>query len=173
MAQSWENFAAWWFGLVLARYSARWQRGAVLRQADKLAVGVALLAAQRCVLAGEWEFRRRAVIEFAALPLRRGVAGLAGCREAGRPVVRVCRCVERRQVAPFAGLRRPGEFVAHVALLAGYRGVLAREWEFRCRVVVELSTRPLRSGVTGSAGNRKPGRLVIRLVGVVEVHHVA
>src|SRR4051812_13968449 len=94
------------------------------------------------------------------------------CRETCGLVIRICRGVERSQVAAFAGLRRTAELVAYVALLAGQRNVLPGERELRGCIVVELSTRPLRSCMTSPAGNRKARRFMIRLVGIVELHHV-
>jgi hypothetical protein len=67
--------------------------GAILRRAGEAIVGMALAAGDCRVLAGEHELGGRVVIELRALPLRRGMARLAGCGEPGRLVVRIRRAV--------------------------------------------------------------------------------
>jgi hypothetical protein len=149
--QSWENLAALMVGV------------RALLIIGKAAATQSLRTPANCPLAwhcwqvsrmhsGQWEFRRGVVIEFATLPLRGGVAGLTRGGESRRPVVGVHRRIERRHVAPVAGLRRTGEYITNVALLAGHGGVLACEGELGRRVVVERTTRPLRSVVTGFTG---------------------
>jgi hypothetical protein len=73
--------------------------GAVLRRAGEQVVDVALRADDGGVLARQREPGGRVVIELRALPLRRGVASLAGCGEPGRFVVRIRCAVIRGEMA--------------------------------------------------------------------------
>jgi hypothetical protein len=73
-------------------------RRTLRRQSRVLTVDVALLAGERRMLAGERELGGRVVVELRALPLRRGMAHLAGGGKGGRLVVRIRRAVVSSEV---------------------------------------------------------------------------
>lgn len=142
--------------------------GASLRCPCKLASDMAALAGERRVSAGERKLRHCGVIEVRTLPLRCGVTY--------RTVLREARCGMLRrpgdgivlQVAAFAGGRRTGEPVPHMAAQAGNRRVCAGQWEVRARRVVKPGSLPLSSGVAGAASLRECGGHVGRICGSLE-----
>lgn len=76
------------------------------------------------MFSGQGEVRLR-MIELCALPLRGGVAGLAGRGESGVAVIRIRGGVICIAVTGGAILRRAREPVIQVALLASNRNVFA------------------------------------------------
>ena len=147
-------------------------RHARRRQRRVLAVGVALRAGGRRVLAGERE-SSRAVIKRRTEPLNRVVAGIAGLRESGRDVVRIRRCGEVSRMA--ADARRHGSLIvaAHVARCARYRGVSSRELELCELVMIETRQLPAIYVVAGFACGGKAGGAMIHASGLLKIRLVA
>lgn len=137
-----------------------------------LAVAVALGATGRRMFPGKRE-ARLGVIELSALPLRSGVAGLAGRGEPCIAVVRIGGGVIGVAVTGSAVLRSAGELVVDVALLAAHSGVLAGERVFRGRIVIEAGAGPLRGGVAGLAGCGEPRSHVIGVHRILKPRQVA
>lgn len=92
------------------------------------------------------------MVKLRALPLGRRVACLAGGREPGRSMVRICHCIVSRLVARHTVLRRSGKAVIGMALRAGDACVFPRQGELRCRIVVEPRACPLHGRVAAGAG---------------------
>lgn len=90
------------------------------------------------------------------------MAGLAGGWESRGAVVRTNGVLESCQVASRAILRRTGELVIDVALLAGHRGVFSGQGEPRSRMI-ELRAFPLRGGVAHCAVCGEACGLVVRV----------
>ena len=142
------------------------------RQRRVLAVGMALRAGGRRVLAGEREFSR-AVIEGRSEPLNGVVAGLAGLRESRGDVVRIGCCGEVLRMAADAGRHGALIVAADVAGRALYGRVSSGELELRELVVVETRKLPVIDVVAGFARGWKTGGAVIHAFGLLKVLLVA
>jgi len=117
--------------------------------------------------------REIGVIERRPSPTRRGVAGIAGLREAGRGMVRVRRTLIVRIVAAVARGRQRRVVVVHVALGAGHVGrVISRQGERR-RGVIEGCAQPVGEIVAGVARGRETDGRVRRIIGAVVIRLVA
>jgi len=102
-------------------------RSAIRRCSHKLAVDVALGTRYIDVSPGQRELCEGVVIEVRHIPRARVVTRLAGRWEARLRVRRIARLIEVRQVAAYAGCRRPSEFPAHVARRTIQRSVRSRQ----------------------------------------------
>ncbi len=145
---------------------------ALRRRAGVFPIHMALRADGGGVFTCERKLRRR-VVELCALPLRGGVATLAGSGEAGALVIRIRGGVELREVTRCAILRRAGKPFAHMALEACGGRMLSGEREFRRCIVVERRAFPLCGGVARLAGSGEARRLMIRICRGVELWEVA
>lgn len=99
--------------------------GAILAKPGVTFVDVALLASERRVLAGQWEFRSGIVIELRAFPLHRGVTHRAVGGEARLDMVWIDCFLQLIAMAGEAVLGHAGKLVIRVALGAGHSRVLA------------------------------------------------
>jgi len=111
------------------------------------------------------------VIENRAGPRRGSVAKRTGGGKARCGVVRIVGSVEFLHVARAAIHGQTNKFAAHMALPALDRRMRAGERKWRV-VVIEAGALPLRGGVTGIAGGRKPSRHVIWTGGLIEILQV-
>ena len=91
--------------------------------------------------AGQREFGERIVIERRRLPCRRGVAALAGLREACLHMVRIGCLLEIGEVATHAGRRSASKFPANVAGVAFQRKVRSSQREAGEFQMVKLGAR--------------------------------
>ena len=134
-----------------------------------VAVDVALGALQTRMRAGQREPRRR-VVESGAGPIKRrgSVAQGAVLREAGGFVGRVGGSVEVALVATPAGRAGQGKVVVDVARGALLAGVEPHQGK-SCSRVVKGGAAPIRRSVTAGTILREVGRLVLRIIGVVEI----
>ena len=111
------------------------------------------------------------VIELRALPLRRGVTQDAILRETRRNVIGTLCSLKILQMATLTSCWQALEDVVHVAASASSGDMLARQREFG-RVVIELSSLPLRGGVAQLAGLRESRSNVIHTLGCLIVLEV-
>jgi hypothetical protein len=151
--------------LLISRQVARC---AIFRRSGKPSIHVTLITSDRCVQTCQRERRHRVVVERCAGPGGRVVALLTRCRETRRNVVRILGVVEIRLMATYTRARRALVLAIRVALRTCGRLVSACQWERRSRVI-KLRSRPRRCRVTRLTRRRKPGRDVVRILGVVEV----
>ena len=133
---------------------------------------VALIALQRDVRARQRE-TGGGMVEAGAVPRGGGMALLAGCREAALHVARIGGAVEILHVARGAIGRRSDVLSVNVALRAGHRDVRAGQREVRELAVIESGRIPCVGVVADLARSRETGLGVRRIVGLVEVRHVA
>ena len=114
------------------------------------------------------------VIERTIGPLDGVVTRGAGSRESRRDVIRVCRVLIVRPVAPVAVRGQRRVVVVDVAIDAGARRHQVRTGQREPRLaVIKRGVGPFHSVVTDLARLRKPCLGVVRAVGVVVVGQVA
>ena len=101
------------------------------------------------------------------------MALLASRRETRLHVIRTGRLLEIRHVARRAVGCRSHKLAVRVALRASHVGVRSGQRELRKSIVVECRRIPGAGVVTSLASRREPGLRVRRIVGLVEVRHVA
>jgi len=133
-------------------------------------VGVALDAFDGLVRASERK-RGFVVIEARALPLSRGVAGIARGGESGSRMIWIRGCVELLEMAGGAVLGRACELVVDVTLSALHGGVRAGQSEGRL-AVIEGRAFPLRGGMADIALGGEARRRVIGIRSFVEILQV-
>ena len=146
--------------------------GAVCGRQGVVVVHVALRALHRRVRSRERE-SSGGVIKGRVIPRGRRVTLLTGLRESGLHVVRISRAVEILDVARSAVGRGIHELAIDMALGAGHVGVRSRQRKLREGSVIEGCRIPCARVVAGLAGRREPRLRVRRIVGLVEVRHVA
>ena len=113
------------------------------------------------------------MVKGGVVPGGGGVALLAGRGESGLDVVRIGCAVEVLHVARSAIGRGAHKLAIDVALRAGNVGVCARQRELGKGVVIERRLIPGSRVVTRLASIRESRLRVRRIVGLVEVRHVA
>ena len=133
---------------------------------------VALIALQCDVCASQRE-AGGGMVKARGVPRGGGVALLASRREAGRHMVRIGGAIEVRHMA--RGAIRWGSDVLTIdmALRAANADVGTGQREFRESVVIESRRIPRGGAVAGLASGREPSLGVRRVVGLIEVRHVA
>ena len=137
-----------------------------------IAVHVTLRTLHARVRPGQRKAGRR-MVKGCVVPGGGGVTLLAGRGESGLDVVRIGRAVEILHVARSAIGRSAHELSIDVALGAGNVGVCARQWELGKGVVIERRLIPRSCVVARLTSVRKTRLRVRRIVGFVEVRHVA
>lgn len=144
--------------------------GAGGAQAGELAVHVAGGAGGRCMFAGQRE-AGGVVIERCAGPLRRCMAGFAGCGEVRRRMVWTGCLLEIGQMASGAGRAQSGELAVDVAGGAGGGGMFAGQREAR-GAVIERGGLPLCRCMARFTGGGKARGRVVRIGRLLEVRQV-
>ena len=113
------------------------------------------------------------MVEGRVVPRRGVVALLTGRREPGLNVVWTGCAVEIFHVARAAISRRSHELTIDMAPRAGHAEVCAGQRELRESIVIERRRIPSAGGVASLASRREAGLRMRRIVGFVEVRHVA
>ena len=144
----------------------------VRRRQVVVPVHVALAALDCGVCAGKRESRGR-VIERRTGPVRRRVTLLASRGETRLHVIRIGRAVEIFHMARCAIGWRSDELTIDVALSTSNIHMPTGQRELRECVVIEGRRIPCARAVAGLAGHREPGLGMGRIIGLVEVRHVA
>jgi len=144
----------------------------VRRRQVVVPVHVALAALDCGVCAGKREARGR-VIERRTGPVRRRVALLARRRETRLHVIRIGCAIEIFYMARCAIRRSSHELVVDMALRAGNAGMSAGQRKFGECSVIECRRIPRAHVVAEPASCREAGLRVWRIVGFIEVRHVA
>ncbi len=112
--------------------------------------------------AGQWKFRRRAVIERRVGPRRGGMAHGAILRKTRRHVTGVVRSIPIGQMARNASRRKSGVHIVHVALSAGNRSMGPGQGELCRSVVIKGGASPIGGGMAKGTILRKTCSRVIR-----------
>jgi hypothetical protein len=133
---------------------------------------VALITLQRDVSAGQRE-PSRGVVKSSAGPICGVVALLARSRESRLYVVRTGRAIEVFHVAGGAIGRRAHKLSVDMALRARHAHVRALQREVRELVVIESGRIPRALVVANRASGREARLRVRRIVGLIEIRHVA
>ena len=118
---------------------------------------------------GQWELRRRRVVETRPQPPRRVVAVRAGLRELRRFMIRIhCRGVIGN-VAGHAFLSSPLVNAFFVAIYAGKRCMATGQRKLGIRSVIEAGSGPLTRGMTDRAIFRKSGGAMVGVLCAVVI----
>ena len=113
------------------------------------------------------------MIKGRVIPGRRVMALLASRRETRLHVIRAGRTLEILYVARRAVGRRSHKLAVRVALGASHVGVRTGQRELRKGIVVECCRIPGTRAVTSLASRRESSLRMRRIIGLVEIRHVA